>query len=126
MDNGSGGGFRGPAWLGDPEFPVFGRRLYRVAALLMTFLLTAFGFLRNSWIGKMTIIAVGVLLTVLMVFAAGGRSQRAKQKIANLENYVDVQKRVDRTTEEAARLAGAMSDDDLDDSLRRHTGAFRE
>ena len=92
----------------------------------MTFLLTAFGFLRNSWIGKAALIAGGVLLTVLMIFTAGGRSQRAKQKIANLENYVDVQKRVDRTTEEAARMAGALSDDELDDSLRGHSGAFRE
>lgn len=92
----------------------------------MTFLLAAFGFLRNSWIGKAAIIAGGVLLTLLMVFAAGGRSQRAKQKLANLENYVDVQKRVDQTTEDAARLAGAMSDDELADSLRGHHGAFRE
>ena len=92
----------------------------------MTFLLAAFGFLRNSWIGKATIVVAGVLLTVLMVFTAGKRSQRTKQKITNLENYVDVQKRVDRTTEEAARMVGALPDDELDDSLRGHPGAFRE
>ncbi len=92
----------------------------------MTFLLTAFGFLRNSWIGKVLAIAGGVLMMVLLVFSAGGRAQRKKQKIANLENYVDVQKRVDQTLEDAARAVGAMSDDELNDSLREHPGAFRE
>ena len=92
----------------------------------MTFLLTAWSFLRNSWVGKVTLIVGGVLIAVLMVFSAGGRSQRKSQKIANLENYVDVQKRVDASLEEAKHSVGAMSDGDLDDRLRRHPGAFRE
>ncbi len=92
----------------------------------MTFILAAFGFLRNSWVGKVTIIVGAVLFAMLMIFSAGGSAQRKKQKIANLENYVDVQKRVDQTLEDAARLTGAISDDDLNDSLREHPGAFRE
>ncbi len=93
---------------------------------MISFALAAFGFIRNSWVGKVVIIVGGVLFAMLMVFSAGGRAQRKKQKIANLENYVDVQKRVDRTLEDAARLTGAISDDDLDDRLRKHSGAFRE
>ena len=92
----------------------------------MTFLLTAFAFIRNSWIGKVTLIVGGALFAVLMIFGAGKRSQKKDQHISNLENYVDVQKRVDQTLEEAARLTGAISDDDLDDRLRKHPGAFRE
>ena len=92
----------------------------------MTFLLTAFAFIRNSWIGKVTLVVGGALFAVLMIFGAGKRSQRKDQYISNLENYVDVQKRVDRTTEKAARLVGALPDDELDDSLRGHPGAFRE
>ncbi len=42
----------------------------------MTFLLTAFTFLRNSWIGKALIIAGGVLMAVALVFSAGGRAGR--------------------------------------------------
>ncbi len=42
----------------------------------MAFLLTAFGFLRNSWLGKVAVIAGGVLMAVLLVFAAGGRAGR--------------------------------------------------
>ena len=92
----------------------------------MTFLLTAFAFLRNSWIGKVTLIVGGALFFTLLVFTAGGRAKLKNLKIAKLENYVDVQKRVDQTLEDAARLTGAISDDDLDDRLRKHSGAFRE
>ncbi len=88
--------------------------------------MTAFGFIRNSWVGKAAIIIGGALMAVLFVFAAGKRSQRKDHHIENLENYVDVQKRVDQTKEEAARSVGAMSDDDLNDSLRKHPGAFRK
>ncbi len=92
----------------------------------MAFLLTAWGFLRNSWVGKVTLIVGGVLLAVLMVFSAGGRAQRKNQKIKNLENYVDVQKRVDKTLDAARHSVGAMSSGDLDDRLRKHPGAFRK
>ena len=92
----------------------------------MTFLLTAFAFLRNSWVGKVTLIVGGALFAVLMVFGAGKRAQRKNQHIATLENYVDVQKRVDASLEEAKHSVGAMSDGDLDDRLREHPGAFRE
>lgn len=92
----------------------------------MTFLLAAFGFLRNSWIGKVLAIAAAGAVAVLLVFSAGGRAQRRKQKITNLEGYIDVQKRVDRTAEEAARAVGAMSDDELNERLSRHPGALRK
>lgn len=92
----------------------------------MGILFTAFAFLRNSWIGKVTLIIGGALLVLFMAFFAGGRSQRKSQKITNLENYVDVQKRVDQTLEDAAHSVGAISAGDLDDRLRKHPGAFRE
>ncbi len=92
---------------------------------MLAFVMTAVGFVRNSWVGKVAIIIGGALIAVLFVFTAGKRAQRKDQKIANLENYVDVQERVDETLEDAARRVGAMSDDDLNDSLRKH-GAFRE
>ena len=90
------------------------------------FLATAWSFLRNSWMGKMVLIIGGALFAVLMIFGAGKRAQRKDQRISSLENYVDVQKRVDLTLEEAARLTGAISDDDLNERLRKHPGAFRE
>ena len=93
---------------------------------MISFALAAFAFIRNSWIGKVTLIVGGALFAVLMIFGAGKRAQRKDQHISNLENYVDVQRRVARTTEEAARLVGALSDDDLNDRLRKHPGAFRE
>ena len=92
----------------------------------MTFLLAAFGFLRNSWIGKALAWAGALIVMVLLIFSAGKRAQKKDQRISKLENYVDVQKRVDRTLEDAARLTGAISDDDLDERLRKHPGAFRE
>ena len=92
----------------------------------MIFLATAWSFLRNSWIGKVTLFVGGALLFTLLVFTAGGRAKLQKLKIKNLENYVDVQKRVDASLEEAKHSVGAMSDGDLDDRLRRHPGAFRE
>ena len=92
----------------------------------MTFLLTAFAFLRNSWVGKALAWAGALIVMVLLIYSAGGRAQRKDQHIANLENYADVQKRVDASLEEAKHSVGAMSDGDLDDRLRRHPGAFRE
>ena len=92
----------------------------------MTFLLTAFAFLRNSWVGKVTLVVGGAVFAVLMAVGYGKRIQRKDQHIANLENYVDVQKRVDASLEEAKHSVGAMSDGDLDDRLREHPGAFRE
>ena len=93
---------------------------------MISFSLAAFGFIRNSWIGKVLAWAGALIVMGLLIFSAGGRSQRKDQHIANLENYVDVQKRVDASLEEAKHSVGAMSDGDLDDRLRRHPGAFRE
>ena len=92
----------------------------------MTFLLAAFGFLRNSWIGKALIIAGGVLMAVLLVFSAGGRSQRKKQKIKNLEEYIDLRERADETADQTTRDLDGISDDDLNLRLRDHDGAFRD
>ncbi len=92
----------------------------------MTFLLAAFGFLRNSWLGKVLAIAGGVLMAVLLVFSAGGRAQRKKQKIKNLEAYIDLRERADKTADQTARDLDGISDDDLDRRLRVHDGAFRD
>ena len=92
----------------------------------MTFLLGAFGFLRTSWIGKALAIAGGVLMAVLLVFSAGGRAQRKKQKIKNLEEYIDLRERADKTADQTVRDLDGISDDDLNRRLRDHDGAFRD
>ncbi len=91
----------------------------------MGFLFTAFTFLRNSWIGKVTLIVGGALFAVLMVFTAGKRAQRKSQKIANLEEYIDVRGRADKTADQTARDLDGISDDDLHRRLRDH-GALRD
>ncbi len=91
----------------------------------MSFLLAAFGFLKNSWIGKALALAGGVVAAVLLVFAAGGRAQREKQKIKNLEQYIDLRKRADKTADQTARDLDGISDDDLDTRLCDHD-AFRD
>ncbi len=92
----------------------------------MTFLLAAFGFLRDSWIGKAALIAGAALMAVLLVFSAGGRAQRRKQKIKNLEAYIDLSERADGTADQTARDLDGISDDDLNRRLRDHDGAFRD
>ncbi|MCH7522039.1 MAG: hypothetical protein IIB42_10130 [Candidatus Marinimicrobia bacterium] len=84
----------------------------------MTFLLVAFDFLRNSWIGKALAIAGGILMAVLLVFSAGGRAQRKKHKIKNLEEYIDLHKRADKTADQTVRDMDGISDDDLNRRLR--------
>ena len=91
----------------------------------MPFLLGLFSFVRNSWIGKALAIAGGVLMAVLLVFSAGKRAQRGKTKVANLENHIDIQARIDATKEDAARRVGVLSDDELDSKLSKH-GAIRK
>ena len=92
----------------------------------MTFLLAAFGFLRNSWIGKALAWAGALIVMVLLIFSAGGRSQRKKQKIKNLEKYIDLRERADETADQTTRDLDGISDDDLNRRLRDHDGAFRD
>ncbi len=91
----------------------------------MAFLLTAFTFLRNSWVGKALIVAGGVLMAVLLVFSAGGRAQKKKQKITNLEEYIDVHERADKTADQTLRDLDGISRDDVTRRLRKH-GALRD
>ena len=91
----------------------------------MGILLTIFGFLRNSWIGKVVIIAGGALMAVLLVYSAGGRGQKKKQKIKNLEEYIDVRERADKTADQTLRDLDGISDADLARRLRDH-GAIRD
>ena len=91
----------------------------------MTFLLTAFSFLRNSWIGKAAIFAGGALMAVLLVYTAGGRAQKKKQRVKNLEEYIDVRERADKTADQTLRDLDGVSYDDLTSRLRKH-GAVRD
>ena len=91
----------------------------------MAFLFTAFTFLRNSWVGKALIVAGGVLMAVLLVFSAGGRAQKKKQKITNLEEYIDVRERADETADQTLRDLDDISRDDVTRRLRKH-GALRD
>ena len=88
-------------------------------------LFTAFGFLRNSWVGKVVAIAGGVLMTVLVVYSAGGRAQKKQQKIKNLEEYIDVRERADKVADETVQDLDGISRDDVHKRLRDH-GAFRD
>ena len=91
----------------------------------MTLLLTVFGFLRNSWVGKALIIAGGALMAVLLVYTAGGRAQNKKQKIKNLEEYIDVRERADKVADKTVQDLDSISRDDVHKRLRKH-GAFRD
>ena len=86
----------------------------------MAFLFTAFSFLRNSWIGKAAIFAGGALTAVLLVYAAGGRAQKKKQRIKNLEEYIDLRERTDKTADQTLRDLDGISHDDLTSRLRKH------
>ncbi len=91
----------------------------------MVFLSTAFAFLRNSWVGKALAFAGGALMIVLLVFSAGGRAQKKKQKIKNLEEYIDLRERADKTADKTIRDLDGISRDDLTRRLRKH-GALRD
>lgn len=56
---------------------------------------------------------------------AGRKKERAKQKQRNMENYIDTTKRAREAAQDAAREAGQLDDDDLNDRLRDR-GALRE
>jgi hypothetical protein len=56
----------------------------------MTFLFTALGWLKSSWIGKALAAAAAIAVGLMMVFSAGGRAQRREQKIADLEAGQDM------------------------------------
>ena len=92
---------------------------------MFSFLFTAFGFLRNSWVGKVVIIAGGALMAVLVVYSAGGRDQKKKQKIKNLEDYIDLREKADETADQTLRDLDGISHDDLTSRLRKH-GALRD
>ena len=89
------------------------------------FLFTAFGFLRNSWVGKVVAIAGGALMAVLVVYSAGGRAQKKQQKIKNLEEYIDVRERADKVADKTVQDLDGISRDDVHKRLRDH-GAFRD
>ena len=91
----------------------------------MAILLMIFGFLRNSWVGKAVIFAGSALMFLLFVYFAGGRAQNKKQKIKNLEEYIDVRERADKVADETVQDLGSISRDDVHDRLRDH-GAFRD
>ena len=92
---------------------------------MFSFLFAAFGFLRNSWVGKIAIIAGGALMAVLLVYSAGGRAQKKQQKIKNLEEYIDVRERADKVADETVQDLDSISRDDVHKRLRDH-GALRD
>ena len=92
---------------------------------MISFLLGAVGFVRNSWVGRALAVAGGALVAVLLVFSAGKRAQRQRQKIANLEGYINARKTADKAADEIARDLDGISDDDLNRRLRR-AGRLRD
>lgn len=84
-----------------------------------------FSFL-GSKLGKYAAIAGGVLLAALAIFRAGSRSAKRKQKVKNLEEYIDVNKRAREAEADAAREVGALDDDKLNRRLRDQHGALRD
>jgi len=92
----------------------------------MSFILAAFGFLRNSWIGRALAVAGGVLVAVLLIFSAGKRAQRREAKTARLEEYIDVRKRADKAADQVVRDLDGISDDELVVRLRDKFGAVRD
>ena len=92
---------------------------------MFSFLFTAFGFLRNSWVGKVAIIAGGALVALLLAYSAGERGREKKQKIKNLEEYIDVRERADKVADETVQDLDGISRDDVHKRLRDH-GAFRD
>ena len=91
----------------------------------MGFLLAAFGFIRDSWIGRALAAAVGVLVAVLLIFSAGKRAARKDQRLKNLEGWIDAKKSADKTADEIARGLDGISDDDLNRRLR-DSGRLRD
>ena len=87
---------------------------------MFSFLFTAFGFLRNSWVGKVAIIAGGALVALLLAYSAGERGREKQQKIKNLEEYIDVRERADKTADQTLRDLDGISDVDLTSRLRKH------
>jgi len=92
---------------------------------MMGFVISAIGFVRNSWIGKALVAVAGLLITALWIFNAGERKQKRKQKIANLEEHIDVRDRADSAADAARKVGGTLSDDELAVRLRKH-GALRD
>ncbi len=92
----------------------------------MSFLLVAFGFIRNSWIGRALAMAAGISAAVWLIFFAGKRSQRKEQEIENLNEYIDVRKRADEAADAARKVGGTLSDAELVARLRKHRFAIRD
>ena len=86
------------------------------------------GFLRRlTWQQVLAgAVAVGGWLLWTLGQRKGRKGAEAKQEQANMENYIDVQKTIDDAKIKAARDVGALSDDDLNERLSKHPGAFRE
>jgi len=91
----------------------------------MPFILAAFGWLRNSWLGKALAAAFAVLAAVFLIYRKGKSDARREQETENLENYIDTGRHANEARQKAAREVGALTDDELNDRLRRR-GNLRE
>ena len=92
---------------------------------MMSLLLGAFGWFRSSRIGQFMAMIGGVLFVLWMAYLKGGRNAVMKQRVANLEGYIDVTKRGEEAAVDAARRVGALSDSDLNKRLHK-SGALRD
>ncbi len=98
---------------------------------MISLALGAFSWLRSSKLGQMIMMAGAVMLAIFIIYTKGQRDQRRKQRVKNLEEYIDVNQRADRTREDTARRLEGMSEEDLNDQLRdlgglRGDGAERD
>jgi hypothetical protein len=76
-------------------------------------------------LGGYAMAALALVGLYLGIKRKGRKEAEAEQERRNMENYVDTTRRAREAEQEAARRAGAMSDDELD-SLLRKRGTLRE
>ena len=76
----------------------------------------------TSRIGKYAAMVGGLLLAILAIFNAGSRAAKRKQKLKNMETYIDTSKRAQKVAEDSAREVGAMDDDELNRRLDKLGG----
>ena len=92
----------------------------------MPFLLGAFTWFRSTWLGKALAVTGAVLIAILFVYRKGKSDARKDQKIKNLEEYADVNKRAREREVVAARRAGQLDDSERADRLREHGGLRKD
>ena len=85
----------------------------------MSFILAAFGFLRNSWIGRALAVAGGVLVAVLLIFGAGRRIGRKGAEAKEGRRKAEAAQDMKEIRDEVEGLPDAARRDELRRFVRR-------